>query len=103
MIKRVAQIVSNNKLNSNKISFLWYDREENEERGLFPELGYIPDNTRSWRNKKQKINKIVKMTLKSLKDKALLKVSKNTEKTIQKIQLSQLWATKFFTDYENEM
>lgn len=73
VIKRVAQIVSNNKLNSNKISFLWYDREENEERGLFPELGYIPDNTRSWRNKKQKINKIVKMTLKSLKDKGAIK------------------------------
>lgn len=69
VIKRVAQIVKPNHLNNNKISFLWYDKKENEERGLFPELGYKPDNTAAWRKKKQRINKIVSGTLKSLKEK----------------------------------
>lgn len=69
VIKRVAQIVKKNNLNSNKISFLWYDKDIKEERGLFPELGYVPDDTDAWRDKKRKINKIVKLTLQSLKDK----------------------------------
>lgn len=73
VIKRVAQILHKNKLNSNKISFLWYDRTKKEERGLFPELGYIPDNTDKWRNKKRKINKIVKLTLESLQQKKVIK------------------------------
>lgn len=73
VIKRVAQIVSKNKLNSNKISFLWYDKDIDEERGLFPELGYVPNDSKAWRDKKQKINKTVKLTLKSLKDKNAIK------------------------------
>ena len=73
VIKRVAQIVSKNKLNSNKISFLWNDIDVDEERGLFPELGYIPDDSDAWRDKKRKINKIVKLTLASLKEKEAIK------------------------------
>lgn len=69
VIKRVAQIVKKNNLNSNKISFLWYDKDVEEERGLFPELGYVPNESDLWRDKKRKINKIVKLTLQSLKDK----------------------------------
>lgn len=72
VIKRVAQIVRKNNLSSNKISFIWYDKDVEEERGLFPELGYIPNNTDVWRDKKRKINKIVKMTLQSLKEKGAI-------------------------------
>ncbi len=68
VIKRVAQIVKRNSLSNNKVSFLWFDRKEDEERGLFPELGYIPDNTPAWRKKKAKINEIVKGTLKTLQE-----------------------------------
>ena len=72
VIKRVAQIVNKNNLNSNKISYLWYDKDMEEERGLFPELGYNPTDTDTWRDKKRKINKIVKLTLQSLKDKGAI-------------------------------
>ena len=69
VIKRVAQIVKNNKLNSNKISFLWYDKSDGEQRGLLPELGYENYKSEHFRKKvKPKINKIVKGTLQSLKD-----------------------------------
>ena len=73
VIKRVAQIIKKNNLNSNKISFIWYDRDVDEERGLFPELGYVPDDTDLWRDKKRKINKTVRLTLQSLKDKEAIK------------------------------
>lgn len=66
VIKRVAQIVKQNNLNNNKVSFLWFDRTENEERGLFPELGYKPDNTPAWRKRKGRIINIVKGTLDTL-------------------------------------
>ena len=66
VIKRVAQIVKRNSLNNNKVSFLWFDRTENEERGLFPELGYKPDSTPAWRKKKARIIEIVKGTLDTL-------------------------------------
>ena len=72
VIKRVAQIVNKNNLKSNKISFIWYDKNTDDERGLFPELGYVPDNTKKWRDKKQKINKVVKLTLLSLKDRGII-------------------------------
>lgn len=72
VIKRVAQILNKNKLSSNKISYIWYDKENDEERGLFPELGYVPDKSKKWNNKKQKINKIVKLTLESLKKKKII-------------------------------
>lgn len=72
VIKRVAQIVNKNNLMSNKISFIWYDKDTNDERGLFSELGYMPDNTKKWRDKKQKINKVVKLTLLSLKDRGII-------------------------------
>ena len=68
VIKRVAQIVKANKLKGNKISFLWYDKNEKEQRGLFSELGYKPERTSAWRKKKGKINDIVKGTLKTLVD-----------------------------------
>lgn len=68
VIKRVAQIVKRNSLNNNKVSFLWYDKKEDEERGLFPELGYKPDGSPAWRKKKGRINDIVKGTLKTLVD-----------------------------------
>ena len=50
VIRRVAQIINpRNRLNSDKISYLWYDHKspDERERGLFPELGYDPtgDNT----------------------------------------------------------
>lgn len=73
VIKRVAQIIANNNLHSNKISFQWYDKDREEERGLLPELGYTPDDSKKWRDKKQKINRIVKLTLKSLYDKNAIK------------------------------
>lgn len=66
VIKRVAQIISDNNLHSNKISYLWYDKDTKEKRGLFTELRYTPDNTKKWSNKKQKINRIVYLTLQSL-------------------------------------
>lgn len=66
VIKRVAQIVKRNSLSNNKVSFLWFDRTENEERGLFPELGYKPDSTPAWRKKKARIIEIVKGTLDTL-------------------------------------
>ncbi len=71
VIKRVAQIVKRNNIKTNKISFLWYDKNEGEERGLFPELGYLKyqnEDPEHFRVKiKPKINKIVKGTLESLK------------------------------------
>ena len=73
VIKRVAQIISKNNLNSNKVSFIWYDKDVDEERGLFPELGYTPDDSQKWHDKKKKINRVVKLTLKSLKEKDAIK------------------------------
>ncbi|SHO53403.1 hypothetical protein [Anaerocolumna xylanovorans] len=73
VIKRVAQILNKkNKMHSNKISYLWY--ENKEAQGLYAELGYIPDdNDDIWRKKtKFMINKIVKSTLLSLKDKKII-------------------------------
>ena len=72
VIKRTIQIVNQNHLNSSKISFLWYEKNLDEARGLFPELGYVPEDTDLWRDKKRKINKIVKLTLQSLKDKEII-------------------------------
>lgn len=63
VIKRVAQIVKKNKLNNNKISFIWFDKSEKEQRGLFPDLGYVPEKTPAWRKKKARINEVVKGTL----------------------------------------
>lgn len=71
IVKRVAQITSKNHLCSNKISFLWYDNkaaEDDKERGLFPELGYKPENYKDWSQKRKQINQIVKGTLDSLVD-----------------------------------
>ena len=81
VIKRVAQIVKKNSLNSNKISFLWLDKAEGEQRGLYPELGYkVPEPkdyendadykkaAKKWREKtKPMINRVVKGTLETLK------------------------------------
>lgn len=58
VIKRVAQILSKNKMNSNKISFLWHDKTNDKDRGLFPELGYVPEDTDAWRDKKRKSTKL---------------------------------------------
>ena len=69
VIKRVAQIVSINGLVSNKLSFSWFSRDYERTMGLFTELGYKPDTSSKWRAKRQKINRIVKLTLKSLKNK----------------------------------
>ncbi len=63
VIKRVGQIVKRNSLCNNKIAFLWKDSSNNEVRGLFPELGYVPDSSNAWRKKKSRIIKIVKGTL----------------------------------------
>ena len=69
VIKRVAQIIKSNKLKSNKVSFLWFDRTEKEERGLFPELGYTNVESDNFRRKvKPRIIKIVKGTLEILKE-----------------------------------
>ena len=67
VIKRVAQITSNNKLTNDKLSLLWYEKT-GEARGLIPELGYKPDGTAVWRRKKLKIMEIVKGTLQTLVD-----------------------------------
>ena len=56
---------------SNKISFLWEDKN-GEKKGLFTELGCIPDDSKAWRDQKQKINRIVKLTLQSLKDRNII-------------------------------
>ncbi len=66
VIKRVAQIVQGSNLNNNKVSFLWFDKSTNQERGVFPELGYTPDSSPAWRKKKARIIKIVCGTLETL-------------------------------------
>lgn len=66
VIKRVAQIVKANKLQSNKISFCWYDK--GEKRGLYSELGYKEEDYKNWRKKKSSINSVVKGTLQTLVD-----------------------------------
>ncbi len=68
VIKRVAQILSNNKLQSNKVSLLWHDRSKGEDRGLLPDLGYVPSKTPAWRKKKMHILKIITGTLDVLID-----------------------------------
>jgi hypothetical protein len=73
VIKRVAQIINEkNNLHNNRISYLWY--ESKEAKGLYVELGYIPDDSNDiWRKKtKFMINKIVKGTLLSLKVKEVI-------------------------------
>lgn len=71
VIKRVAQILTGSGMYSNKISFLWEDKN-GEKKGLFTELGCIPDDSKAWRDQKQKINRIVKLTLQSLKDRNII-------------------------------
>ena len=73
VIKRVMQMRNEkNRLFSNKISFYWKDKETGEERGLFPELGYVPDDTVNWRQKKKSINKVVASTLDLFKEKEII-------------------------------
>lgn len=62
-----------NKRDSNRISFAWADKKTGEEKGLFRALGYTPNDSDQWRNKKQKVKKIIKLTLKSLQDKGEIK------------------------------
>jgi hypothetical protein len=72
VVRRVAQIVTKNELRSNKVSFYWYDRSVGAYKGLLQDLGYKPDITKNWRHKKQRINKVVKLTLQSLADKSYI-------------------------------
>lgn len=68
VVKRVAQIIRGNSIKSNKISYIWCDKNDGETKGLFPDLGYVDDCSENFRkNTKSKINKIVKGTLESLK------------------------------------
>lgn len=71
VVRRIAQIAHKNNLRSNKISFLWYDNksENDRERGLYPELGYFPENYKDWKSKRKQINNVVKNTLQFLVDK----------------------------------
>ena len=69
VIKRVELIKSANNLKNNKISYDWYDKSVGVKKGLFADLGYIPNSTANWRDKKKRINRIVKLTLQSLKEK----------------------------------
>lgn len=71
VVRRIAQITHKNNLRSNKISFLWYDNksENDRERGLYPELGYFPENYKDWKSKRKQINNVVKNTLQFLVDK----------------------------------
>ncbi len=72
VIKRVAQIKSNNKLSNNKISFEWSDKDGTH--GLYVELGYSPDKSKSWRTKiKPKIVNVVKETLNALLSQGVIK------------------------------
>ena len=66
VIKRVAQIISKNRLHTNKVSLLWHDRTKGEEKGLLPELGYVCSKTPAWRKQKAHIIKIIQGTLSTL-------------------------------------
>ena len=73
VIKRVMQMRNEkNRLFSNKISFYWKDKETGEERGLFPELGYVPDNSEEWHKKKNRIIQVVCLTLDMMKEKEII-------------------------------
>lgn len=72
VLNRVFQIVRKNSLISNKISFSWTSSKSIQNRGLFAELGYTPDNYKDWNRKKYQINKIVKKTLDFCKEKAII-------------------------------
>ena len=63
VVKRVAQIVNDNKLNSNRISFGWHDTKTGTGKGMLASLGYSEANYHSWRDKKSKILKVVTETL----------------------------------------
>lgn len=67
IVKHIGQVFG-----KEKVSYLSYEEENDAQKGLFPELGYYPDNTGKWRNKKEKINKVVKLTLESLKKKHII-------------------------------
>lgn len=75
VIKRIAQMIKCKNMNSNRLSFLWLDNNsaDEKERGLYPELGYVPDDSNTWNKKtKPKIKKIVESTLGCLKEKNII-------------------------------
>ena len=66
IVRRVAQIVADNGLNSNRISLQWYDKTQQRIRGLLPELGYNLGSSPADRKKKARIVKIITGTLETL-------------------------------------
>jgi len=63
VVKRVAQIVNDNGLSSNRISLGWHDTKTGMGKGMLASLGYSVANFNSWRDKKSKILKVVTGTL----------------------------------------
>ena len=101
VIKRVAQIVNHNRLNSQKISYLWFDSQGGEQtpRGLYAELGFdYESDTEYWRKKtKPMITKIVKATLQQLTDKGLIKGYEPYKDPSVNGQKSPIMGFKIFT------
>ena len=72
VVRRVLEIIHRNKLNSSKISFLWYDIHSKQWRGMFQTLGYVPDTSAAWRKKKARILQVVRQTLDLLKENGII-------------------------------
>ena len=72
VVQKIFQIISSNKIKSNKLSLIWWDHKEKKYKGLFPELGYLPDDSVAWRKKKYQILKIIKNVLEVTKEKNII-------------------------------
>ena len=68
VIRRVAQITSENALYSHKLSLYWEDRSTKTTKGLFSDLGYSPTKTSGWRDKKSSLLTKIKGVLTLLKE-----------------------------------
>lgn len=71
IIKRIEQIKHDNDLNSNRISYEWYDKDK--RKGLYQDLGYHEEDFSNWREKKRKIHEAIKKILISLQKQDYIK------------------------------
>lgn len=67
VLKKVAGIVKENNIRNNKLSFYWYDRNAETDKGMFPALGYKWETLT--RKKKCHIVGVVRSVLELLKEK----------------------------------
>lgn len=74
IIRKIALMTNdNNNITSNKIGLEWYDEQSSKTRGLYVELGYLPEDYNNWKEKKRKIREIIKGVLNNLKNNAIIK------------------------------